>query len=121
MTACDLFIQNLLRYRPIKLAHDESIDTWGKDVDFLILCADIGRSVADSFDVFSIEERQKIFKIIEVAMNSDNEKLSTAVATGLLEAMYIKAEKTPSLLMQINPMLGSKTKNYLDSWINWQT
>lgn len=122
MNIYDLFIADLMQFKPMKSAKDSAKELWGgEDVPFLFLCGEIGRTFINSFDLLSANEKTYIFTAIETGIRSEDEELSTAIATGLLEAMLINAEKNPLILSRVDALLGKESKRYLDGWIKWQS
>lgn len=58
----------------------------------VILFAEIGRAIAENFCYLDESQKVAIFKHIEEGMDSLNDELATAVATGLIEAIVTKAD-----------------------------
>ncbi len=79
----------------------------------------IGQEIGENFDSFDEHQKQKIFWLMEKYMRLDDDELSTAVATGLIEALVHKAEEVKGRLNRILSYMGPESKKYADGWINF--
>jgi hypothetical protein len=89
----DDFTDALIRVLPyLSEVHQRTVDYWSPDEPpVTILFADLGRAISDGFEGLDEKKRVEIFELIESGINSDDEVLGTAVATGLIEAMLGRA------------------------------
>ncbi|MDQ0419272.1 hypothetical protein J2045_000282 [Peteryoungia aggregata LMG 23059] len=81
------------------------------------LCAEAGWQIAANFH--SIPNPGALFEVIEAAMASGDDTLSTAVATGLIEGLISSSDNRPGEWGMILPYLGVKSKAYADAWIEF--
>jgi hypothetical protein len=110
------FIEILTRIETIHRAKVEAVQYWGEDIPITVLFGELGRAVVKNFDTLSSEKQDYIFRVIEQGMNSPNDTLSTAVATGLLEAISGQISKSYELAKRIDAKLGETSKRYLTNW-----
>jgi hypothetical protein len=113
------FVDQLTNVTLLRQAHQETIHDWGDNAPVTLIFSRIGCAVSDNFREFSHDERVKIFEIIEEGFNSNDEIISTSVATGLLESIFNKIFENSELSRLINPFLGSKSREYLIAWGAW--
>ncbi|MDH2634177.1 hypothetical protein QDS01_04375 [Acinetobacter nosocomialis] len=59
----------------------------------------------------------KILNLVEIAINSSNDNLSNAVATGFLETLYFNYPKEDKEFF--HSLLGEKTKEHIDRLANF--
>ncbi len=81
-----------------------------------IWMGDAGRALAHALGNLPDDARQAVFGVVERAMASGSERLSTWVATGLLEALagaVSRRELDPGLLAGL---LGPASRAYVDAW-----
>ena len=81
-----------------------------------IWMGDAGRAVAHALANLPDDARRAVFGVVERAMTSGSEQLSTWVATGLLEALagaVSRRELDPGLLAGL---LGPESRAYVDAW-----
>jgi len=102
------FLDGLSRISPvIAEARDATIDYWSPDEPpITIAFAEIGHAIVDEIDAFDSAAQQAMFQMIEVGISSDDEQLSTAVATGLIEGMVGRANRRgnfPEFLAKLGP------------------
>ena len=116
-----IFLNNLTRIQAIHQAKVAAVQYWGDDIPLTVLFAELGRAIVSEFEKFSHEERAYVFDVVEQGMNSSDAVLSTAVATGLLEAISAKISKDPNLDLKLDSQLGTVSKKYLNDWSNWHT
>jgi hypothetical protein len=77
---------------------------------------DAGRAVAHALGNLPDDARRAVFGVVERAMTSGSEQLSTWVATGLLEALagaVSRHELDPGLLAGL---LGPESRAYIDAY-----
>jgi len=114
-----IFVDSLSRIQTIRQAEAAAVQYWGKDIPITVLLAELGRAIMKNFDEFSREDRIYIFDVIERGMNSSDNTLNTAVATGLLEAISGQISKDPNLQKKVDAQLGEASKKYLIDWSDW--
>ena len=118
MNPNNLFIEKLTISELFRAVKIEQKLFWGNETA-PIVCAlgDYGNFIANNYYEFSELEREHIFAVIEEGFNSDDNELSTAIATGLIEAMDSAASKNPEKWMSIKKSLGHNSNAYLDAWL----
>jgi hypothetical protein len=60
--------------------------------------------------------QQKLFAAIEAGMVSANTVVSTALATGLVEALVSRADNSPGLWEEIESLMGPSSKRHAVAW-----
>jgi hypothetical protein len=75
------------------------------------LYSDMGWLIAERFS--SLEDRQRVFELIELGMRSGDRKLKHAVSTGLIEAMISRTGAQPARWRQISAQLGPLSAAYI--------
>jgi hypothetical protein len=113
------FWDGLLQLHRLRLAKAEVHVLFGEDVPQTILFANMGKAVIRNFHVFSEFEKHMIFLAIENGMRSCDTQLSTRIATGLLEALYVTAEAINIPWVEVVQCLGARSKKYLTDWGAW--
>ncbi len=71
---------------------------------------DMGWLIAEHFS--AIEERDKVFELIEHGMRNGDRRLKHAVSTGLIEAMISRTGAQPARWRQISSHLGTLSAAY---------
>lgn len=79
--------------------------------DMHTLYSDIGWMIAERFS--SLEDRQRVFELIELGMRNGDRTLKEAVSTGLIEAMISRTGAQPARWRQISAHLGPLSSAYL--------
>jgi hypothetical protein len=120
MEAWKKFVLDLTRVKAIQQAEEKAIEEWGDDIPTTLLFAKLGKAIIANFDGLSEEDRIYAFDVIEQGIKSSDTILSTAVATGLLEAVSGQISKDSDLEKKVNTKLGEISKKYLTDWENWQ-
>lgn len=77
---------------------------------------EVGDAIADNLEALPDETREKIFASIEIGMASPDDDLSTAMATGLIEALISHSDGKAGLWEQIERLLGPDSKKYALAW-----
>jgi hypothetical protein len=77
------------------------------------LYSDMGWLIAERFS--SLEDRQRVFELIELGMRNGDGKLKNAVSTGLIEAMISRTGSQPARWRQISSHLGPLSSAYVQS------
>lgn len=111
------FIDKLKAVPQLSIIIDNFIIEWGDDLH-LMLFGEIGRGITESFSTLLIEEKKIIFSLIEESISDSPNTLDTYVTTGLLEAMYNKAQNIGNW-NDISECLLSKSLAYLNQWIHF--
>ena len=75
--------------------------------------ADLGRFLCKNFQKIRKEEKEEIFMEIEALVSSDNEKISTVVATMLLEA-FMNCWIRSGFCQEYRDFLGPNSLLFLD-------
>lgn len=81
-----------------------------------VLFGDIGREITKQFYNFECETKNKIFALIEQGINSDDDELGTAVATGTIEAMVGSAYNDKKLWEAIKSSFGEASRDHAVAW-----
>lgn len=113
-----LFASNLMqKYSQLKIDGGKVIQNWApNDPPEIILFAAFGRSIGNYFDSYHPDERKALFIFIEDGMTSDDEELSIAVATGLIEALVSVSDKKEGLWTKLEVELGPRSKAHAIAW-----
>lgn len=114
--ACQLFVKKLVPIESLRLAFQEA-QSDGLDNLVTVLFGYFGHAIVKNYASFTNAEKQYIFSTIESGVSSSDKKLANAVATGLLEAIYSKANKTPMLWQRIDSNLLAESRSYILAWI----
>lgn len=77
-----------------------------------------GGQIAKRYDALAPEEWALLSALIEQGMASEDDDVSTAVATGLIEGLIHRAEAVEGLWPRIEAGLGSLTRGYADAYRN---
>lgn len=98
-------------------AHEKTVEYWLPDhPPITIAFSEIGCCLADDFEKIEKVARERIFLLIEDGVASDDEELGTAVATGLIEGMVVRAitrGNWDSIAMELGPL----SKSHAEAWI----
>lgn len=113
MTEIDEFVVKMLVAVPqLSKEYDETISDWIPNTPpILILLASLGRGLADlnlTDDIL-----KKVLEVIEWGVKSENNILSTATTTGLLEAFYFRVENNQKIKQKVLELLGENSKKYI--------
>lgn len=101
-----------------KAAVNKFLDYWEGEEEppFTSLFSNIGTAIVHDFSTFDDAVRSEIFAHIELGMNSNDEYLATAVATGLVEALVNASDDNPELWNKIESCLGSESRSHALAW-----
>ena len=77
-----------------------------------------GGQIAKQYDALAPEEWALLSALIEQGMASEDDDVSTAVATGLIEGLIHSAEAVEGLWPKIEVSLGSLARSYADAYRN---
>lgn len=111
------FLNDLAGISPaIMQARDETIAYWAPDEPpITVAFAEVGHALVDEIAILDNSAREAAFLMIEEGISSEDEQLSTAVATGLIEAMVGHAAKRGSY-SEILALLGSNSRLHAKAW-----
>lgn len=105
----------------IQILLNEFYDEWKGDNNppYIYLYSNIGRIIANNVFLFDNKTQIEIFSHIESGINSDDEYLATAVATGLIEALVSESDNNTELWHIIENHLGIESKKHALAWKNF--
>lgn len=119
MRECTDFI-NLLVITSSRLqaSYQEVLDDWQpEEPPVTTLFAALGDRIAEDFSSVDIDVNRRIFSLIEKAMESDNQELVSAVATGLIEALATQIARQENLWERVSPFLGPRSRLHAEAWL----
>ncbi|UJB19124.1 MULTISPECIES: DUF7674 family protein [Lysobacter] len=103
----------------VQAIYQEVVDDWlPEDPPVTTLFAALGDRIAEEFTDGGADSNLHIFALIEQAMENGDEKLATAVATGLIEAMVARAVQSENQWKQMAPLLGPRSLHHAESWLS---
>lgn len=82
----------------------------------IALLGKFGGEIAENYDVITPNEWKSLSATIEEGLASDNNNVSTAVATGLIEGMIHRAEAVENLWSRIEAGLGPRARSYAQAY-----
>lgn len=77
------FVNQLMAFSFLRNARNSAVEDWGEDVPVTVLFSILGKGIAENFAQLSPSSRSRIFHLIEEGINSSDDELCAAVATGL--------------------------------------
>lgn len=102
----------------LRSAYEKILEYWRPDEPpITTLFAALGDRIAENFEITEPDVNKRIFELIESGMASGDQRLITAVATGLIEAlisMMASKEKDLTKLMQA---LGGLSRKHAKAWM----
>ncbi len=102
----------------LRAAYKEVYEYWSPDNPPVIaLFEALGDRIADDFESTDSDVNSRIFALIESAMASSDQKLVTAVATGLIEAMISRLAAKEESLRRLTQELGALSRNHAEEWL----
>ncbi|QPF85087.1 hypothetical protein IC762_01765 [Bradyrhizobium genosp. L] len=112
------FLSEVVEFSPsLAEVYRETIKYWAPDLPpITVAYAEIGRKFADIFEELDPNTRASIFALVEAGMQSDDEAIGTAVATGLIEALVGRAWRT-GRWEHVREELGPLSKSHADAWL----
>ena len=97
-------------------AHRETIEYWEPDSPpVTIAFAEIGHRLVDEFEAMDPGTRTSVFHLIEERIESDDEELATAIATGLIEGMAGRAARCGNW-DSVRAEFGPLSRFHADAW-----
>ncbi|MDM9628019.1 hypothetical protein QTL95_19180 [Rhizobium sp. S152] len=111
----DTITSELAQSIPGNLSQDleATTDGTGANTDIHTLYSDMGWLIAERFA--SLEDRERVFELIEMGMRNGDSALKSAVSTGLIEAMISRTGQQPARWKQISAQLGPLAMAYVHS------
>lgn len=119
---CKQFIEILMSKSEIlRKVGADTYEYWKpEEPPVTVLFGVLGAEIARQFNMLSEETKKAIFQHIEEGMATSDIFLTTAIATGLIEALVSKAEKQPKQLWDdIESKLGILSKQYVKEWLEF--
>ncbi len=102
----------------LRTAYKDVLEYWSPDnPPVTTLFAALGDRIADDFESTDSDVNSRIFALIESAMASSDQKLVTAVATGLIEAMISRLAAREESLRRLTQELGALSRNHAEAWL----
>ncbi|MFA5490909.1 MAG: hypothetical protein WC284_17145 [Candidimonas sp.] len=113
------FIDRLVAVSPtLSSAFNETVEYWEPETPpVTIAFAELGQSVFENFETLGPARIQEIMAMIEEGIASDDDELSTAVATGFIEAVVGQASKVEGDLERVLPTFGRLSRSHAEAWI----
>ncbi|WP_156173964.1 DUF7674 family protein [Cupriavidus basilensis] len=110
------FVAELAQCNVLSSARRLAFEEWGEDIPTTVLFGKLGKALADHVDELDLETRTHIFQIIESGLASSNVALKELVATGLLEAFYLRVSGVSGHWNRTRDYLGPLSTAYLVEW-----
>ncbi len=113
------FVQTLINLSPnLHEIYCNALEYW-KPVEppITVLLGELGRQIVSDFASAEPITNKSIFSCIEIAMHSQDLELTSAVGTGLIEAIVNYAESQKLIWPSVYLMFGDASKKYADAWI----
>ena len=104
----------------LNAALNRSLQSWGTETPpNTVIFAEVGDAIASNLAALPIDVRRKVFSAIEEGMVSQDAALSTAMATGLVEALVANADTKPDLWKEFENLLGAASIKHAVAWRNF--
>lgn len=113
------FVNQFMEFSFLQKARNSAVQDWGEDIPMTVLFSILGKGMAENFAQLSPSSRSRIFHLIEEGMNSPDDELCTAVATGLLEALDNSISGNLEIKNNVYLELGPSSKKYLLDFSLW--
>ena len=119
MMCCEEFVGLLAAASGgVQAAYQEVLDGWRpEEPPVTTLFAALGDRIAEDFDSAGVDTNRQMFSLIEKAMESGDQGLVTAVATGLIEALVTRAVRSEGLWKRMAPLLGPRALHHAEAWL----
>lgn len=89
----------------------------GQQLPFTLILADYGQYLVENLD--NLGNARKIFNLIEEYAVSDNEVLSVAILTGLIEQLVNASDEESGKWDALVPLLGPTSLAHAQGWIKF--
>jgi hypothetical protein len=111
------FVQKVTALSPgLGAAHQETLNYWAPDSPPLtVALGELGRRVVDDFNSVDFATNDAVFNAIEDAFANGDWELSTAVATGMIEAIVGQAIRI-GIWDEVLPMFGKLSASHAIAW-----
>lgn len=116
MSAWQEFVTELAQCNVLSSARILALEEWGEDIPPTVLFGKLGKALADHAEALDLETRAHIFQVIEGGLSNNDGALKALVATGLLEALYLRASDVAGHWNRIRGYLGPRSAAYLAEW-----
>ena len=119
MKGCEDFVRLLAAAScGVQAAYQEALDEWQPEAPpVTTLFAALGDRIAEDFGSAGFDANRRLFSLIEQAMESRDQGLVTAVATGLIEALVARAVQSAGLWNEMAPLLGPRSRHHAEAWL----
>jgi hypothetical protein len=119
MMGCEDFVSLLAAASGgVQAAYQEALFEWRpEEPPVTTLFAALGDRIAEDFGRAGFDANRRIFSLIEQAMESSDQGLVTAVATGLIEALVTRAVRTDHLWKEMASLLGPRSLHHAEAWL----
>ena len=119
MKGCEDFVSLLAAASGgVQAAYQEVLDEWQPEAPpVTTLFAALGDRIAEDFGSAGVDANRRLFSLIEQAMESPDQGLVTAVATGLIEALVTRAVQSAGLWNEMAPLLGPRSRHHAEAWL----
>lgn len=113
------FVSALVHQSPgLMTVYKQTLEHWSpEEPPVTTLFAALGDGIAADYPTNEREVNRRIFVRIEAAMNSDDYRLVTAVATGLIESMANRMIKQKQIIEKLKNELGVRSQKHVEAWI----
>lgn len=102
----------------VQAAYQEALDEWRPEKPpVTTLFAALGDRIAEDFGRTGVDTNRRIFSLIEQAMESRDQELVAAAATGLIEALVTRAVRSERLWKEMAPLLGLRSLHHAEAWL----
>jgi hypothetical protein len=102
----------------VHAAYQEVLNEWQpEEPPVTTLFAALGDRIAEDFGSAGVDANRRMFSLIEQAMESSDQRLVTAVATGLIEALVTRAVRSEGLWEEMASLLGPRSRHHAEAWL----
>lgn len=115
MNSVEEFVSALCKNVAIDVVAAEFLREWGDGYPATLLFSAFGKTIADNFGEVAADERMRLFSVVEDGMKSNDIRLRTYIATGLLEALYSRSHSLRNW-DELSKFLGVASMRYIDEW-----
>ena len=119
MNGCEEFVGLLTATSGgVRVACQEVRNEWQpEEPPVTTLFAALGDRIAEDFGSTGMDTKRHMFSLIEQAMESGDQALVTAVATGLIEALVTRAVRSEGLWEEMASLLGTRSRHHAEAWL----